>query len=352
MTSLSGVPAFYKLDREARANSGVDKSESGSGYWWSTSGQDLAKIMGISKYPDEAQHEFPSFFRDTISPQLGSRPDSNSGKSGVGWDGNPFEYSFELKGKSGTPPVRFVVDFTQLRPIDPQFPLSIISTQKVVDGLAKKTPGFDDTWYQSLVKWLTYPHLNSEEQKKLCQTVVWSWLKSTFRLASRPQSSKSPDGGLSDYYALGGRIPGLDEGKEKFRELVDLTSGEGGIKHDARPFTNVARKATVIYFSLSANNPYPATKINFYPANCARTDEAIVQGLDSWLRKYVLNTGGLAMEDRVKSVLRDDGHHDFPWDREERGSVEQGFEFTGLCNSRAVLESANLRRDTENWLPS
>lgn len=82
--------------------------------------------------------------------------------------------------------------------------------------------------------------------------------------------------GIWDYYTLGGRIPVLDEDKEKFRELVDLRGCKCRMKHDARPVTNVARKATAIYFSLSASNSYSAPKFNFYPAAWARTDETIV----------------------------------------------------------------------------
>lgn len=381
---------FHQLDLDAKSN-GVDKSEVPH-YWWSTSGRDLAKMMAVADYPEEAQHTFLSFFRDTISPHLGSRPDSTSGRSGVGWDGNPFEYSFELKGTSSTPSVRFVVDFTQLRPTDTDYPLSTTGTQEVVDELAKKTPGFDDTWYRNLVKWFTYSHLDSNEQKTLAaktgyQTSMilgfdihrnpslngglpvmgkvyfppcfaaarqgksrWQIVRSAIRqlpeidsypnilhsldmieeyLAEKPKDWEdgvrylATDfveprkarlkiyfrfGGDSfddiwDYYTLGGRIQGLDEDKDKFRELVELTRGSALMKDDARPFTNVARKATAIYFSLSADNPRPAPKINFYPANFAINDEVIVRGLDYWLRKYGFNADGLSMEERVKSVL-------------------------------------------------
>lgn len=348
--------------------------------------------MAVAACPEEAQRAFLSFFRDTISPHLGSRPDSNSGRSGVGWDGNPFEYSFELKGTSGTPSVRFVVDFTQLRPSDKNYPLSISNTQKVVDELARKTPGFDVTWYQNLVKWFTHSHLASGEQKVLASKVGY---QTSMSLGFDIHRKVSPQGGLPvmgkvyfapcfaavsqgksrwqvvrsavrqlpainsypnilqslgmiedyvaekpkdwedgarylatdfvdpqqarlkiyfrfagdsfdeiwDYYTLGGRIHGLDEDKDKFRELVELTSGPGLMKGDERPFTNVSRKATAIYFSLSADSPCPVSKINFYPANFAVSDESIVRGLDAWLGKYGMNEGGAPMEDRVKSVL-------------------------------------------------
>ena len=65
----------------------------------------------------------------------------------------------------------------------------------------------------------------------------------------------------------------------------------------------VRRKATNIYFSLSAGNPYPTTKVNFYPANFAANDEVIARGLDAWLKRYWWSDGGRSMEERVKSVL-------------------------------------------------
>ncbi|KAI0204041.1 aromatic prenyltransferase [Astrocystis sublimbata] len=390
MAAQVETPVFHKLDLDAKSDH-ADRSDT-PGYWWLTSGRDLAKMMAVAKYSEEAQHSFLRFFRDTISPHLGSRPDSTSGRSGVGWDGNPFEYSFELKGASSTPSVRFVVDFTQLRPTDPEYPFSITSTQEVVDELAKKTPGFDDTWYRNLVKWFTYSHLDSNEQKDLaikagyntsmiigfdiyrnaqpndglpvmgkvyfppCFTAArqgksrWQVVRDAVHqlpeihqypniiqslsmiedyLSTKPRDWEDGArylatdfiepgkarlkiyfrfGGDSfdeiwDYYTLGGRIPGLDEDKTKFRELVELTSGAATMKDDVRPFTNVARKATAIYFSLSADNPCPAPKINFYPANFASNDESIVRGLDSWLQKYGLNAGGSPMEERVKSVF-------------------------------------------------
>ncbi|KAK5625995.1 hypothetical protein RRF57_001711 [Xylaria bambusicola] len=81
-----------------------------------------------------------------------------------------------------------------------------------------------------------------------------------------------------DYYILGGRLTEFDEDKNKFRELVELTSGRGQVKNDARPSTHVRRKATTIYFSLSADSPYPAPKICIYPANFATSDESIMRG--------------------------------------------------------------------------
>ncbi|KAL9082307.1 MAG: hypothetical protein Q9165_008919 [Trypethelium subeluteriae] len=113
-----------------------------------------------------------------------------------------------------------------------------------------------------------------------------------------------------DYYTLGGRIDGLEEDKEKFRDLMQLT---GGISPDAKilsqseldqsPYTRVSRKATAIYFSLSTDNPCPTSKINFYPANFAQNDMVIARGLDDWLSKYGWYDGGKTMRERVESVF-------------------------------------------------
>lgn len=73
----------------------------------------------------------------------------DSVRSGVGRDGNPFEYSFELKGSTKTQAVRFAVDVSDLRPVDKTNLLSIASTQQVVDFLAKRSPGLEDTWYRA-----------------------------------------------------------------------------------------------------------------------------------------------------------------------------------------------------------
>lgn len=72
---------------------------------------------------------------------------------------------------------------------------------------------------------------------------------------------------------------------------------------DQRTVTPVARKATAIYFSLSADNPFPAPKICIYPANYTENDESVAYGLDSWLQQYQWYDGGKTMEEQVKNVL-------------------------------------------------
>lgn len=76
----------------------------------------LPGVLHEANYPEEAQRSFPSFYQTVICPQLCGKPDSNSTKSGVGRDGNPFEYSFELKGSTKNQAVRFEVDVSQIRP--------------------------------------------------------------------------------------------------------------------------------------------------------------------------------------------------------------------------------------------
>ena len=115
-------------------------------YWWRTSGRDLAGMLHEANYPEEAQRQFLGFFRDTLCPLLGNKPECDSLHAAVGWDGNPFEYSFEFKGSTKNPGVRFVLDLSKLRPCDEEHPLSIANIEKVLDTLAKRSPMFDDAW--------------------------------------------------------------------------------------------------------------------------------------------------------------------------------------------------------------
>ena len=366
----------------------------GQSYWWSTSGRDLANMLHEANYPQEAQRSFLGFYQTVICPQLGRRPGVNSTKSGVGKDGNPFEYSFELKGSTRSQAVRFVVDVSQIRPTDKANPLSMKTTQNVVDELAKRTPGFDDTWYLALSQWFVHSHLSASEQQRLvdeagyqmpailgfdihprissagglpvlakiyfppCFTAAakkitrWEAVRLGVRqlpninghpnilrslamiedyLSTKPKEFEDGPRYLAtdfvapgkarlkiymrypgsafeeiwDYYTLGGRIPGLDEDKEKFRDLVDLISGPGYEKSqtDHAHSTRVREKATALYFSLSAGNACPAPKICFYPANFAANDGVIAKGLDMWLEKYGWFDGEGKMEERVKRVL-------------------------------------------------
>ncbi|OAG11210.1 aromatic prenyltransferase [Paraphaeosphaeria sporulosa] len=371
-------------------------AESTSLYWWETSGRDLARMLQEANYPADAQRQFLVFFRDTICPALGARPERNSLRSGVGWDGNPFEYSFELKNSSAEVAVRFVVDVSALRPADEAHPLSIKNFETVLNKLSNATPGFDDTWYKSLERWFVHSKSSSEEQKNLVSHVgyrmpmilgfdinrrlptsdsipvmakvyfppcftaaaegITRWAavrrgvhqlpnieshpnilrslaliqeyldtkpkeyengprylatdfvmmdKARLKIYFRHPATDFED--IWDYYTLGGRIPGLDEDKEKFRELMSFTSyhpDPAAIQNGDKPhYTAVQRKMTAIYFSLSTDNPTPAPKICFYPANFAQNDEVIGDGVDSWLQKYGWNTGGKPIKQRVSSVF-------------------------------------------------
>lgn len=394
-------PMFRSLEAETAKSRAMDTASTAAiaPYWWSTAGRDLSKMLQEADYPEAVQRHFLSYFRDTICPRLGTRPDSTSTKSGVGWDGNPFEYSFELKGSTKNQAVRFVVDLSHLRPADKTDPLSIATTQKVVDSLAERTPGFDDTWYRALTSWFVHSHLPASEQQALiaetgyqmpvilgfdihpristpgklpvmakayfppCFTAVaksitrWQAVRLAIRqlpdvnshpnilrslgmiedyLSDKPKDWENGTRYLAtdfvaqgkarlkiymrypgqsfdeiwDYYTLGQRIPGLEDDKERFRDLMNLVSGtsydaeiEKRSQTDQPLYTTVRRKLTALYFSLSAENPCPAPKLCIYPANFAPNDEIIARGLDAWLRKYEWHDDGKSMEERVKSVL-------------------------------------------------
>ncbi|KAE8373925.1 aromatic prenyltransferase [Aspergillus bertholletiae] len=389
MSVTVDLPTFQALGPQSPASEALP-------YWWLTSGRDLARMLQEAQYPEDAQRQFLLFFRDTICPQLGGRPEADSLRSGVGWDGNPFEYSFELKSSGKDQAVRFVVDVSPLRPADDANPLGIKNFEVVLDALAKKTPGFDDTWYESLRKWFVHSHRSTEEQKSLvaqagyqmpmilgfdirrrlptpdaipvmakvyfppCFTAVaegitrWEAVRRGVyqlpNIESHPNILRSLDliqqylntkpkeyengprylatdfittdkarlkiymrhpaesfEDIWDYYTLGGRIPGVDEDKEKFRELMSLTSynpdptpAQDG---DKPHYTAVQRKMTAIYFSLSTDNPTPAPKICFYPANFAANDEVIGKGVDEWLQKYGWHDGGKPIKEKVRSVF-------------------------------------------------
>lgn len=130
-------------------------------------------MLRESGYPDEVQRPFLDYFKQTICAQLGRQPSANSAKSGLAWDGSPFEYSFELKSTSASESVRFGVDFGNLTPSEDASsgPLDTSRTQKIVDSIAGRTPNFDDTWYRSLIKFFDQSHLPKSEQFELVSKV-------------------------------------------------------------------------------------------------------------------------------------------------------------------------------------
>jgi len=142
-----------------------------SDHWWNTSGHDLFNMLHEANYSHEVQRRFLNYFQETICPNLGPAPDEISEKSVLTYDGKPFEYSFELNKSSRSPTVRFVVDFSQLRPANKANPLSIAATKNVVASFAKITPGFDDRWFRSLTNWFVRPELSANAQQALVAKV-------------------------------------------------------------------------------------------------------------------------------------------------------------------------------------
>ena len=377
----------------------ITNSDLESQYWWKTTGHDLANMLVEADYPEEVQRRFLTFYRDHVCPQLGSRPGQGSAKSGMGRDGDCFEYSFEFKGSTQNPGVRFGVDLSLLRPVDTANPLSIVKSQEVIDEIGKRTLGFDDTWYRALVQSFVYAHLPKEQQDALIKQaghqmpmVVgfdihtrlaapdalpimakvyfppcfaaaekgitrWDAVRSAIRqlpqiesypnilaslkviedyLSTKPKNFEDgvrylatdfltpgktrlkmymriPGGSFEDvwdFYTLGGRIHGLEEDKEKFRDLMNFmkdtdnaTEIQGKAQSDGSSLGKARVKTTTIYFSLSAENPGPAPKIGFFPANSAMNDEVIARGLDMWLSKYGWYDGGKTLKERLDNVL-------------------------------------------------
>lgn len=125
-----------------------ESSTTGDGpkYWFLTSGTDLSRMLQEANYPEEAQRLFLDYYRETICPLLGEKPEKDSKPAAVGWDGSPFEYSFEFKGSTKKASVRFVLDLSELRPANVEYPLSIRNSERVLNTLVKQSPMFDDTW--------------------------------------------------------------------------------------------------------------------------------------------------------------------------------------------------------------
>jgi hypothetical protein len=118
----------------------------GAFYWWRTSGQDLSRMLVEADYPEECRCQFLSFCRNTICPLLGGRPEPSTKPSPTAWDGNPFEYSFELKGSTKKVGVRFALDLTEVRPERKDKPMDMTTYEKVLDVLREKSPMYDETW--------------------------------------------------------------------------------------------------------------------------------------------------------------------------------------------------------------
>ena len=144
--AMETAPAMETTSMETTTDTACSMNGEGPSYWWRTSGSDLSRMLHEANYPEEAQRQFLDYYRDTLCPLLGNKPESNSLPAAVGWDGNPFEYSFEFKGSTKNPGVRFVLDLSELRPPNKDHPLSIANSEKVLETLAKQSPMFDDKW--------------------------------------------------------------------------------------------------------------------------------------------------------------------------------------------------------------
>ncbi|KAG6010753.1 hypothetical protein E4U21_004141 [Claviceps maximensis] len=188
--------ACTDIPSETLATDDAGRSKrAGSDYWWLTSGRDLAHLMQESNYPDHVARQFLSYFRQSICPRLGDEVTPASKKSGLGWDGSPFEYSLELKSTGSSQTVRFGVDLANLKAPaaghgrdggeqekgqesrqdqereDVEGVLSTSGTRKVVDTLVGRTLNFDDTWYRSLLSFFDQSHQTKERQLELAAQV-------------------------------------------------------------------------------------------------------------------------------------------------------------------------------------
>jgi len=116
-----------------------------------------------------------------------------------------------------------------------------------------------------------------------------------------------------DYYTLGGRIPiaDIENDKEILRDLILLSRGSGYPAKKIRKESEADKKRraifgtkpTSLYFSLTPDKPYPIPKLYFYPGFQAPNDEAIAQGIDTWLKKWNWYDGGKSLEEMVTNVL-------------------------------------------------
>ncbi|KAG5914173.1 hypothetical protein E4U42_000654 [Claviceps africana] len=396
-------------------------NRTGSDYWWLTSGHDIAHLMRESHYPDHVARQVLSYFRQHICPKLGDEVTPASKKSGLGWDGSPFEYGIEFKSTGAGQTVRFGVDLANLKAPaaghghddDAEGVLSTTDACRVVETIVGRTPDFDDTWYRSLLAFFDQSQQTKERQlelaaqaghqtpiiigfdihpsagpsppalpearedaadlpvlakvyfppchtaaakgqtrwKTICQAIhqlpdisaKYPVLLDSLRmiddyLATKPESWQegarylatdfvSPDKSrlkvymrypghsfdeMWDFYTLGGRIPAPEGDKALFRDLMVLTGpgsdAAGGRSEDYTvnsdlDYTNFRRKMSCIYFSLSAKNSTPASKMGIYPANFAASDGVIARGLDTWLQKYNWPLPERSIEEQLKSVF-------------------------------------------------
>ncbi|KAM7198958.1 Aromatic prenyltransferase [Rhypophila sp. PSN 637] len=151
----------------------VDTDLDGPAYWYATSGHDLERMMQLAGIPETAQHPFLDFYRNVLCPALGDKPEHpgsscpSQRSSVLGWDGNPFEYSFEFKGSTNKAGVRFAADFTEHRPNNSLNPLSMSQSRRIIDYLRTDIPGFDSTWNEAFDKFFSVEDISPEQQESL-----------------------------------------------------------------------------------------------------------------------------------------------------------------------------------------
>ncbi|KAK5991303.1 Prenyltransferase phnF [Cladobotryum mycophilum] len=87
-----------------------------------------------------------------------------------------------------------------------------------------------------------------------------------------------------DLFTLGGRIPGLEREKERFRDLFRELVGEMS-ETEGEFETDVHKKVTICYHSLSAKHEYPVPKLFICPRELVSNDSLVVSRLDKWLHE-------------------------------------------------------------------
>ncbi|KAK2734607.1 hypothetical protein FQN55_002586 [Onygenales sp. PD_40] len=338
-------------------------------FWWTSSGRDLARMLQESSYPEEVQHSFLTFYRNNVVPLLGDRPDETTPKSMLCRDGtdksNPLGITTSQRFVNILSQKTPAFDDTWYRALRDRLVRSDLSTSEqnaliaevgqqssVVMGFdvhrqavePGKLPGMCKVYFlpcfaaaaEGITNWQAtrsaiqqLPGINSYPNILKSLEMINDYLSdkeevwqmgarflavdlvapANARLKLYLRCSGTTFEEIWDYYTLGGRIPNLDQDKEKFQALTDTTSGRP--YDESRPesqlglpwFTSNTRKHSYVYFSLSARNPYPAPKLGLYPANFAPNDEVIVKGLDRWLDRYGWPRGGKSMEEQLKTVF-------------------------------------------------
>ncbi|RYO78264.1 hypothetical protein DL766_007610 [Monosporascus sp. MC13-8B] len=333
--------------------------EAGSQYWWKTTGRDLANMLRAAQYPKETQ-------RIPVKSWT--------------WDGSTHEYSFELKESIKTLGVRFVADFSPLRPVNWADPLDSTGTEAAIASFASCVSGFDDTYLITEAGHMTpfligfdisrkapagagtlpvlgkayfLPCIAAVAQMKTRFEVICAGIRQLPDIFSRPNilsslrlveeylASKPKDwengarylatdfvtldkarlkiylrcpgtsfDDIWDYFTLGGRIPGMDNVKDRYRQFVNLLGGgteahQGGDPKGPSAGIETAnrRKLTTTYFSLDNKYPFPAPKVAFCGHNFAANDALVAQGLDRWLQRFGWDDANRSIEDLVRHSL-------------------------------------------------